>query len=208
MKRSGSRLAALLFFAVLSTAGCSTVIKTASEDDVAGAEGREALRAAAADVAWAPWPKPSSSTLAERLAGHPEGDEKVSRDDAVKSYVARIERTPSAEAAILTDANRHLSAARALTSVAIEACDGPGTRLSDVALLEAAISDLRETRAIYLGSFKKLDAGDGVADRLADLFDEAIKDLGDAADELAENAIKMREEAFAGPGADAPAGSL
>jgi hypothetical protein len=121
----------------------------------------------------------------------------VSREDAVSAYVALLRLAPSARASLLADAARHLDAAQALTTVARDACETPTARLSDVALVEAAIADLRETRAIYKAAFKKIDAGEDDGDRLAHAFDDAIKDLGEAADDLARSAMKKHEDALA-----------
>lgn len=207
MKSSYLRLCCVLASIALASSACSTVIKTSGKDERAGAAEREALREAAGEVAKSPWPKPSSSSLAERLAGGEADEDKVSRDDAVKVYVASLKSAPSADILLMADADRHLEAARVLKAVAEEACDSPSPRLSDVALIEDAIADLRETRAIYVASVKKLDADDDIADRIKDSFDEVLKDLGDVADQLAENAMKKNSEALAGSEARVAAGS-
>jgi hypothetical protein len=183
----------------LAAFGCSTVIKTSSEDYGANAPERAALIDAAADVAWSPWPKPSSSSIAERLAGGEAPSDGVSRDDAVDAYVVAVKAAPDGEAAVLDDAGKHLDAARALNAAADDACDSAYPRLSDVALLEDAIADLRETRTIYVATLKKIDGDDDAIDRLKRDFDRALKDLGDVADKLAENAMKKRADNFAGP---------
>lgn len=182
---------------LLATGACSTVLKTNGEVADAGSNEREALRAAAAEVAQTPWPKPSSSTLADRLAGAPEDAEKVSRDDAVKAYAGRLRAAPSAETVLMADAERHLEAARAMMKVAEETGAAARVRMSDVALIEDAIADLRETRAIYVACLKKIDADDAAADRLKESFKDVIKDLGDVADDLAENAMKNNPAAQA-----------
>lgn len=195
--------------AALAASGCSTVIKRSSTTDDAGAIERAALADAAATAAWAPWPKPSSSSFAERLTGGEAGADGVSRDDAVEAYVAELKVMPDAQLALVKDANRHLGAARLLREAADDACDSPNPRLSDVALLEDAIASLRETRSIYIASLKKIDGEKYILDQLKDGFDEAIRKLGDVADEMAENAMKRRTENFAGPDtANFTAGSM
>lgn len=198
-------LAAMAFAA----AGCSTVIKTSSENDTESAAERAALVEAAADAAWSPWPKPSSSSIAERLAGEEERPDQVSRDDAVDAYVGVLKSLPDGESVLIEDAGRHLNAAKTLKAAVEVARDSSRPRLSDVALVEDAIADLRETRTIYVASLKKIDGEKETLEKLKRDFDEAIKDLGDAADELAENAMKRRAENFAGPEfSAASAGSL
>ena len=74
-----------------------------------------------------------------------------------------------------------------------------------MSLLEDAIGDLRETRSIYVSALKKLDVEDAQIDRLKGDFDKAIKDLGVAADQLAQSAMKKRARNFAGSEMRAPA---
>ncbi|HNR77113.1 MAG TPA: hypothetical protein PKM48_08275 [Parvularculaceae bacterium] len=182
--------------ASLAVSACSTVIKTSAAESPIDAADRQALIAAAAEVASSPWPKPSSSSLADRLAG--EAGEKISRDDAIEAYLVKIGESADPERAIMSDASRHLSAAAALKSAADSACEAENPRLSDVALLEDAIGDLRETRSIYVSALKKIDGDDAVIDQLKTDFDDAIKDLGVAADRLAASAMKRRAHNYAG----------
>ena len=178
-------------------AGCSTVIKAAGGEDPGYAAQRDALVEAAAGLAAAPWPKPSSSSLADRLAGAEADGASVSREDAVKAYVERLAGLDDAENALMADAARHLEAVGALRAAAEAAGDALSPRLSDVALIEDAIGDLRETRAIYVSALKKIDGDDDNVDALKRDFDRAIKELGAVADMLAENAMKRRAQAFA-----------
>lgn len=195
--------------AILASSACSTVIKTQSaREEQASGEAREALQQAADEVARVSWPKPSSSSFADRIAGADPGGESVSRDDAIKAYVAALAEASDPEAALMAEADRHLRAAGALKDVCAIAAISPSPRLSDVALVEDAISDLRETRAIYVASMKKLDAEGREAERLKDSFDRVIKDLGEAADDLAEIAMNRRSENFAGSNTALASGSL
>jgi len=185
----------------MAVAGCSTVIKTSSEDDAGSLAGRAALIEAAAGAAWSPWPKPSSSSFAERLAGGEQRNESVSREDAIEAYVGALKKTPDGAAALMNDANRHLAAAEALKAAAEEACESQRPRLSDVAIIEDAIADLRETQKIYVASLKKIDAGKILIARVKDDFDGALKALGEVADNLAESAMKRRADNLAVAGA-------
>lgn len=183
-------------FLTAGVSGCSTVIKTSSAETVAAsAPEHEALAEAAARAAWAPWPRPTSATIADRLVGAG-AEEEITRDDAVEVYVASLQSSGRGEAGLLADAGRQLDAARTLTAAAQEACDVASPRLSDVAHLEAAIGDLRQSRTIYVAALKKIDSDDAVKESLKRDFDKAIKGLGDAADSLAENAMKKRTGDF------------
>lgn len=179
--------------------GCSTVIKTSSDDAAAVSQERGALVEAASAAAWSPWPKPSSSSFADRLAGAEIDGDRISRDDAIGFYVSLIKDSGDAEAALMNDAKRHLDAARRLDEVTTDLCDTARPRLSDVALVEDAIADLRETRTIYLAALKRIDAEKSAADRLKRDFDTSLKELGETADRLAQNAMKRRAEAYLAP---------
>ncbi len=203
--RRGLRLFVVASFAAFAASGCSTVIQTAAPDDQAHVAGRMALEEAAASVAASPWPKPASSSLADRLAGASSGGEKISRDDAVDAYVVKLSASGRGDTGLLADAARHLEAAGALKLVAQTVCDSPAPRLSDVALLEDAIADLRQTRSIYVSALKQINGDKNDVDHLKRDFDNAIKDLGSVADDLAKSAMKQRTSNFAAP---APANQL
>lgn len=192
------RNAVFAALAVVVIGGCSTTIKTTSEAPDTTQPEREALAQAAAGVAWTPWPKPTSSTLAEVLVGAPTAEKDFSRDDAIDAYVATLASTPDAQAAISGDVRRHLAAAATLNAAAREACDASSPRLSDVALVEDSIAELREMRAIYVATLKKIDADKDVSDKLKRAFDAALKDLGKVADDLAESAVKSRADLYTG----------
>lgn len=205
---AGRRLLAVLAAAAFAVSGCSTVIKTSTGEEQGRSAERAALEAAAADLAAAPWPKPSSSSITEILAGQAAPGARISRGDAVDAYVATLASAADAQAALFFDAARHLEAAGALRNAAEIACGSARPRFSDVALVEAAIADLGETRAIYVSSMKKIDADDDSVAKLKRDFDGAIKALGAAADQLADSAMKRRTQNFAGPRVAGAAGSL
>ncbi len=196
------RLAGVSAILAIGACGCSTVIRSETAiDEEAGVAERAALRSAARDLAKAPWPKPSTSSFAERLAGVDAGGDQISRDEAVDAYLAALPASDGAEGALMADAGRHLEFASALKRVAEIAGDGSRLRLADVALLEEAISDLRETRSIYVASIRKLDGDEDNVDLLKESFDRVIKDLGEVADDLADKAMKESAQGFAGPDA-------
>lgn len=179
---------------------CSTVIRTAdASDDLVMTEERAALKEAAADLAWSPWPKPEDSSFAGRLAGAEAGKDRMTRDRAVEIYLASFGPDADAAGRIAADARRHLVAAAALADIGERASDSPSPKLSDVAVLEASIADLRETRAVYLAALRRIDAEDAAIDAIRDPLDAAVKKLSRVADDLAESAMKKRSSNFAGP---------
>ncbi len=202
------RLAALIaaLFAAAAATSCTTVIRSHGViNENAGSEEREALGRAVADLAETRWPKPTSSSFAAMLAGGETAGERVSRGDAIDAYVALLLASQAAEETLIADAERHLGAARSLSKAAADASDSPSPRLSDVALMEAAIADLRETKSIYAASIKAIDGDDDEADKLKDGFDRVIKELGEVADDLAKSAMKKNLQSFAKSGAVAEA---
>lgn len=188
---------AFIAAAALAGAGCSTVIKTTGADSAVEAPQRAALVDAARKTARTPWPKPSSSSLAEVLAGGEREGPKVSRDDAIDAYVASLGASGEAKMRLIADVGRHIEAAEALKAAADAACDSSASRLSDVSLLEDAISDLRETRAIYAASFKKIGGEKFAIEEVKRQFDDTLKALGESADRMAENAVRKRTEYLA-----------
>lgn len=185
---------------LISLPACSTVIRTADAvDETAVTEERAALKEAAAELAWSPWPKPEGASFAVRFAGGEE-DGRMTRDRAVDIYIGSLGGEAPAER-IAADVRRHLVAADQLADIAARASDSANPRLSDVAVLEASIADLRETRAVYIAALKKLDAGGDALDAVREPLDSAVKKLGRVADDLAESAMKRRSSNFAGPDA-------
>jgi hypothetical protein len=195
----GAIAATLLSFTL---SACSTVIRTAdASEDFAMTEERAALKEAAAELAWAPWPKPQESSLVGRFAAADDKDDRMTRDRAVEIYLATLAADADASGKIAADARRHLVAAAVLADVAERASHSPSPKLSDVAVLEASIADLRETRAVYLAALRKIDADDDAIEAIRDPLDAAVKKLSRVADELAESAMKNRSSNFAGPDA-------
>lgn len=204
---SGLSVKGVIVALVISSAlsACSTVLRTAAGvDEQVMTEERAALKDAAAELAWSPWPKPEDTGFAARPA---DGDGRMTRERAVEIYLASFDRNDAGER-IAADARRHLVAAAALADAAERASEGPTPRLSDVALIEASITDFRETRAVYLAALRKIDADDKTLDAIRDPLDAAVKTLSRVADELADSAMKKRSSNFAGPDATARTGAL
>lgn len=188
-------------FVSSALSACSTVLRTADAvDEQVMTDERAALKDAAAELAWSPWPKPQDSGFAARPAEADDG--RMTRERAVEIYLASLDRSVAGER-IAADARRHLVAAAALADAAERASEGPSPRLSDVAVIEASIVNFRETRAVYLAALRKIDADDRAVDSIRDPLDAAVKKLSRVADELADSAMKKRSSNFAGPDATA-----
>lgn len=189
-------------FLAFALAACSTVIRTAdASDTIVMTEERAALKEAAAELAWSPWPKPEDKSFVGRISNADAGDDRVTREGAVEAYLASFAPGDDAESRIAADVRRHLVAASTLVEIAERASDSPSPRLADVAILEASIADLRETRAVYLAALRRIDADDKNIDAIRDPLDAAVKRLSRVADDLAESAMKKRSSSFAGPNA-------
>ena len=204
---SGLSVKGVIVALVISCAlsACSTVLRTAAGvDEQVMTEERAALKDAAAELAWSPWPKPEDTGFVARPG---DGDGRMTRERAVEIYLDSFDRKDAGER-IAADARRHLVAAAALADAAERASEGPTPRLSDVALIEASITDFRETRAVYLAALRKIDADDKTLDAIRDPLDAAVKTLSRVADELADSAMKKRSSNFAGPDATARTGAL
>lgn len=196
---TGVVLASFLAFALPA---CSTVIRTAdASNTIIMTEERAALKEAAAELAWSPWPKPEDKSFAGRLSRTEAGDRRMTRERAVEIYLASFEPGADAGSRIAADVRRHLVAASALAEIAERASGGPSPKLSDVAVLEASIADLRETRAVYLAALRQIDADNKEVHAIRDPLDAAVKKLSRVADDLAESAMKKQSSNFAGPSA-------
>lgn len=183
--------------------GCSTVLFSDNgAAERAEAVEREALIDAAAAVSRTKWPAPDDASWQARIAHI--GDERVSKSDAVEVYLASLGEEGTRYDLVLADAGEHLKAADGLARAAAIAANSVRPVMADVSIVEAAIGDLRQTRDIYVESLKTL-AKDGepvqtaIVRDLKSQFDEAIKTLGAAADELADRVADDRTETFAGP---------
>ncbi len=189
-------------FLAFALPACSTVIRTADASDaLVMTEERAALKEAAAELAWSPWPKPEDNSFTVGNSGAGADDDRMTRERAVEIYLASFAPDVDVADRIAADARRHLVAASALAEIAERASESPRPKLSDVAVLEASIADLRESRAVYLAALRRIDADDEDIDAIRDPLDAAVKKLSRVADDLAESAMKKRSSGFAGPSA-------
>jgi hypothetical protein len=187
----------------LVSSGCSTVVFTQNEtSDRDSAVEREALVNAASAIAETKWPQPQSASWAARLTGAANTSELTSKDEAVDTYIASLGTPPGRQATVYADAARHLKAANELVDAAKLAAESIRPLTADVAVVEDAISELRENRDIYLACLKEL-AHQGEMIETTDVralkaeFNQALEAIGDAADLLADKASQDRTETVA-----------
>lgn len=190
---------------VTATGGCSTVILSdANTQARATAIEHEALKAAAKAVSQTPWTRPDEASLTERLTVGIAGGARFSEADAARQYLESLSAPKIS--GLFADAGRQLGAAETLIEAADAATTAIRPAMSDVVVVETAISDLRQSRDIYLVALKELARGDAKIDpseikALKASFGAAIERLGAAADELAERVDDDETRTFAGPAA-------
>ena len=198
-------LCAALFGVAVS--GCTTIVGAPdhqSSTTSSGSTQRIALQQAAAQVAEVKWPKPTTVSMTDRLIGAISvPDDRVTKKDAVGAYVAMLHATDDAYQALLQDARDQLVAAAALVAAAEGALGAVRPAMSDVGIVEGSIVDLRQSRDIYLASLELVsldkDTRRSTGRILRDDFDQAIKEVGNAADSLADQIAKDRTQTIAKP---------
>lgn len=186
-----------------TAAGCSTVVF--QESAPRAAFERDALVRAAGEVSKTPWPKPQNASFGAMLTGAVAGSgDRITETDAAEIYLAALGAGDQRHVSLLADADRHLSAAAALADATGTAAESLRPSKSDISTVEAAISDLRGVRDMYQLCLKRLakDGEDIDPDALRTLraaFNDAIEEVGDAADALADAVAEDRTETFASP---------
>lgn len=180
--------------AVLSSA-CSTVVMR--EPVAAAAAEHSDLALAAEAVSATKWPKSEGGGISGMLNGGG-----VSETASVNAYVAQLGNGPGRGVAVLKDAYIHIDAAYRLAAAADKAAELAQPTDEDVRLIETAIGDLRGARDVYLASLRELEGeGDGVEQRteqsLKSAFNQAIRDIGEAADALSDRVAAKKLEADA-----------
>ena len=195
---------AILLAASILVNGCATVVTNGGGDRVVSAE-REALKDAAAAVATTHWPEPEPVTWTARVTGIVSGGKSqgASRKDALDFYLISLRQADNPEAMLTAHAQAQLQAADALANAAESAAFARRPSMSDVAIVEAAIGDLRKSRDIYIASAKEVTENDARKDALvAGLktdYSRAIKEIGAAADLIADRVASDRTRTIAQP---------
>lgn len=189
---------------LLLTGGCAVIpAKSHADLKVNGVVvERDQLAQAVRAVETTPWPKPEPVSLISRITGG--GGERISFSDVVAIYMDVLAAHDNSAGALVSDANGNLADAVVLNDAAIAAVEAPRLSMNDVMLLESAIGALRENRRIYEAAAESLEEqGEGVDPLvmaiIADRYAQAIRDLGDAADQLAERIENDRSRTYAAP---------
>lgn len=192
---------AAVFF--LLSGGCA-VLPSKSHADLK-ADGvvveRDQLAQAVRAVETTPWPKPEPVSLISRIAG---GGERISFSDVVAIYIDVLSASPDRPGALIGDAHVNLADAAVLNEAATAAVYASRLSMNDVMQLENAIRALRENRRVYEAAAKELDElGDAVdpvvLETISEQYNLAIRQLGDAADQLAERIENDRSRTYAAP---------
>ncbi len=188
-----------------STAGCA-VNPLSSQSSVSQetVTERDLLAEAARQVESAPWPKPEPVSFVSRITVGALDDDAFSKADAAETYAAALQPVGARFLQLEADAGANLKAAQRLLGVAENALAAPRLTGNDVALLEEAIQALRENRQIYVNAAHQIEKlGENVdgerLDAIRDAYNFAIRDLGEAADALAERLDRDRSENYASP---------
>ena len=204
LQRSFRAAAGAVLLAV-SAAGCSTVVVRNAGSAADSAVEREALARAAGEVSRTAWPKPQGASFTDMLSGVVVGSgDRVTEAEAAEIYISSLGDGDIRRFRLLADADRHLAAAYALAEAARAAADAVRPAKSDISTVETAIGELRAVRDIYLLSLKRLEKEDGdippeTASTLRAAFNDAIEEIGVAADDLADAVASDRTETLAAP---------
>ncbi len=202
MKGGQPILCGLAAWLLLSIGGCAIGPAGADLASYEPVAERDLLAEAAQAVETAQWPEPESGPALAWLIGG--GGERFSKSDAIDYYVDALTPAGARFHALALDADATLEKAARLHAVAASTADAARVSMNDVARVENAIQTLRQHRDIYWASAKALDkAGEPVDDeRLSSLrraFAQMIRDLGDAADALADRVQADRSSVYASP---------
>lgn len=197
-----SGVAAFVFFTLAGGCAVNPIFSQNETDPHVVAE-RDLLVDAARDVEAAPWPAPEPVSFVAMIAGA-SGEGRISRSDAVAAYVNGLHPAGLRFRQLAVDAETNLHAAQRLARMAQNAVAAPRVTMNDVVTVEGAIQTLRENRKIYTKAAHELEKlGEPVdgekVDAIRTAYAEAIRNLGETADALAERIEKDRTETMATP---------
>lgn len=197
------RLSGVALFVIFAMAGGCAVSPVLSQKDsnTQIVAERDLLVEAAHEVETAPWPKPETVSLVARVTGAADED-RVTRSDAIESYIGGLQPAGRRFERLASDARINLGAADRLSRIALNAVFSARVTMNDVATVENAIQALRENRKIYTGAAEELEKlGEPVdpaeVDAIRTAYSDAIRNLGEAADALAERIEQDRTETIA-----------
>lgn len=176
--------------------GCSTVVMR--EPAAAVADERSELALAAEAISARKWPRSDSAGISGMFGERGS----VTEAESIAAYVDQLGQGPGRGVVVLKDAYVHIDAAYRLASATDRAASLTQPTDEDVRLVESAIGDLRGARDIYLATLRELEGeGDGVELRteqsLKAAFNEAIREIGEAADVLSDRVAAKKLQADA-----------
>ncbi|MEO0399706.1 MAG: hypothetical protein AAF224_09860 [Pseudomonadota bacterium] len=187
---------------VIALGGCATSIQpmaNAGAADAAAAERVALVGSAKAISDTVNWTKPAKMSWLTRLSGR-DADSGISRDDTLDAYVEELRLAGDPVRSLADHAQTTIAAADALILSAERALESVSPRMSDVAVLEGSIKELRDCRSMYLSALRRIDLDDAATDRAGAAikagFDRAVRQIGGLADALADRAAE-RQISFA-----------
>lgn len=164
---------------------------------------RDVLAEAVDAVETAPWPHVEEVSFISRITGaEPEG--RMTRGKAIDAYLADLRPHGARFIGLAADAQRNLAAADRLRAAAEGALAAPRLTMNDVVMVETAIQALRDNRQIYVSAAKQLEkdgepVDESQLDAIREAYAAAIRELGQAADALAERIERDRTDNVAEP---------
>lgn len=205
MNRGKGLLAATAATFLFLSGGCAVnPLTTANQSEPqASAAERDSLADAALAVETAPWPRIEEVSFITRLAGG-ENSDRMTRSDAIAIYLDQLNPEGARFSQLAIDARANLGAADRLISAAGNALAAPRLSMNDVSTIEDAIQALRDNRQIYTNAARQIEKSGEPVDKLQldairNAYAEAIRDLGRAADALADRIEADRSATYAAP---------
>lgn len=164
---------------------------------------RDMLADAALAVESAPWPRIDQVSFLSRLAGA-ENEVRVTRKDAIAIYLEDLGSNGAPFTRLAADARANLGAADQLLNAAGHSLTAQRINVNDVAVIEAAIQTLRTNRQIYISTARQIEKAGEPVDKMQltairDAYAEAIRDLGETADALADRIEADHSATYAAP---------
>lgn len=199
LKTIAFRFVFLLFCGTAAT-GCASVKISIPGTEKAEATSTErvALKDAASSLSDHPWGESPENGFVSVLFGTVANNEK---ERVVKAYISEMEsRGEDAVTGVFADADMSLAHARQVVEAGRQALNAINPQPSDIALLERAISDTRECRAMYVAVLETLDRRNAGVTRedvrvIRDAFSQTIDDMGVTADLVAEHVAMTQDRA-------------
>jgi hypothetical protein len=196
--------AIIVLFVVSTTVSCATA-PTPTVVSGTPVSSHSLIADAARKATETPWPEISSRNWGARVIGVVTADEdEFTRGDAIDLYTKKLAATHAPCDDLMRDAIMQIAAAEALYREAKKVSEQSVATSRDIELMETAISTLKESRSIYLGVIRKIDADNEVDVRATSAFVRtefslAADRLADLADEMADNVLADQIRSFAGP---------